>query len=124
MAAPDTVVSLTDKLARVGEHWSPRTVGQLNDLHIKVVKLLGEFVWHQHDDTDEFFLVMTGEMTIQLADREDVTLSPGEFFIVPKGVQHRPVAEHECEVVLLEPAGTVNTGDAERSELTADPAWL
>ena len=124
MAAPDTVVNLTDKLARVGEHWSPRTVGQLNDLHIKVVKLLGEFVWHQHDDTDEFFLVMTGEMTIQLADREDVTLSPGEFFIVPKGVQHRPVAEHECEVVLLEPAGTVNTGDAETSELTADPAWL
>ena len=124
MAAPDTVVNLTDKLARVGEHWSPRTVGQLNDLHIKVVKLLGEFVWHQHDDTDEFFLVMTGEMTIQLADREDVTLSPGEFFIVPKGVQHRPVAEHECEVVLLEPTGTVNTGDGETSELTADPAWL
>lgn len=124
MAAPDTVVNLTDKLAQVGEHWSPRTVGQLNDLHIKVVKLLGEFVWHQHDDTDEFFLVMTGEMTIQLADREDVTLGPGEFFIVPKGVQHRPVAEHECEVVLLEPAGTVNTGDAETSALTADPAWL
>lgn len=124
MARPDTVVNLAEKLAQVAEHWSPRTVGQLNDLHIKVVKLQGEFVWHQHDDTDEFFLVLSGEMTIQLDDREDVTLGAGEFFIVPKGVQHRPVAEQECEVVLLEPAGTVNTGDAESSELTADPAWL
>lgn len=124
MARPDSVVNLADKLAQIAEHWSPRTVGQLNDLHIKVVKLQGEFVWHQHDDTDEFFLVLSGKMTIQLADREDVTLGAGEFFVVPKGVQHRPVAEQECEVVLLEPAGTVNTGDAESSELTADPAWL
>ena len=124
MARPDTVVNLAEKLAQIAEHWSPRTVGQLNDLHIKVVKLQGEFVWHQHDDTDEFFLVLSGEMTIQLADRADVTLGAGEFFIVPKGVQHRPAAEHECEVVLLEPAGTVNTGDAEPSELTADAAWL
>ena len=124
MARPDSVVNLADKLAQIAEHWSPRTVGQLNDLHIKVVKLQGEFVWHQHDDTDEFFLVLSGRMTIQLADRADVTLGAGEFFIVPKGVQHRPVAEQECEVVLLEQAGTVNTGDAESSELTADPAWL
>ena len=88
------------------------------------MKVLGEFVWHQHDDTDEFFLVLEGDLTIELADRDPVILAPGEFFIVPKGVPHRPVAEQECEVVLLEPAGTVNTGDAETSEMTSDPAWL
>ena len=123
-AAPDSVVNLAEKFAKVDEHWSPRIVGQLNDLHVKVVKLQGEFVWHQHDDTDEFFLVVTGHMTIQLEGRPDATLGPGEFFVVPAGVRHRPVADVECEVVLLEPAGTVNTGDAESSDLTADPDWV
>ena len=124
MAKPATVVNLAAKLAQIGEHWSPRIVGQLNDLHIKVVKVQGEFVWHDHDETDEFFLVIKGEMTIELEDRPDVRLGPGEFFVVPQGVRHRPVAEAECEVVLLEPAGTVNTGDAAPSDLTADPDWI
>jgi mannose-6-phosphate isomerase-like protein (cupin superfamily) len=124
MARPDSVVNLAEKLTQVGEHWSPKIVGRLNDLHVKVVKLEGEFVWHQHEDTDEFFLVLNGEMTIQLEDRPDVTLGRGEFFIVPRGVRHCPVAESECEVVLLEPAGTVNTGNAGLSALTADPDWI
>ncbi len=123
MAAPDHVVNLGEKLAAVSDHWSPKIVGQINDLHLKVVKVQGEFVWHTHDDTDEFFLVQSGHLRIELRGQEAVTLGPGDFFVVPKGVEHRPVADDETEVLLLEPAGVVNTGDAE-SELTAQDEWL
>ena len=124
MAAPDHVVNLADKLALVDEHWSPKTVGQINDLHLKVVKVQGEFVWHTHDDTDEYFQVISGELTIRLRDRDDVTLGPGEFFVVPRGVEHCPVAEQECELLLLEPIGVVNTGEVEGSDLTASEEWV
>ena len=124
MARPDTVVSLADKLSLIDEHWEPYVVGQLNDLHVKIVKLQGEFVWHEHGETDEFFLVISGELTIQLQDAADVTLGAGEFFIVPRGVQHRPVASQECEVLLLEPTGTLNTGDADPTSFTAAERWL
>lgn len=119
MAAPDTVVRLDEKFAAIDEHWTPRIVGQLNDLHIKVVNVEGEFVWHVHEDTDEFFLVRSGSLTIQMKGRPDAVLEPNHFFIVPKGVEHRPVADIECEVLLLEPAGVVNTGDAASSDWTA-----
>lgn len=119
MAAPDTVVRLDEKFAAIDEHWTPKIVGQLNNLHIKAVKVEGEFVWHVHDDTDEFFLVRSGTMTIQMKGRPDAVLGPNEFFIVPRGVEHRPVADSECEVLLLEPAGLINTGDAAASEQTA-----
>lgn len=125
MAAPDTVVRLDEKFAAIDEHWTPKIVGQLNDLHIKVVKVEGEFVWHVHEDTDEFFLVRSGSLTIQMKGRPDAILSPSDFFIVPKGVEHRPVADTECEVLLLEPAGVVNTGDADSSDQTAPTdAWI
>ena len=124
MAAPDTVVNLADKLAQIQEHWSPRVVGQFNDLHIKLVKVQGEFVWHDHAETDEVFLVLSGHLVIELAGRDPVVLESGEFFVVPQGLRHRPVAEDECEVLLLEPAGTVNTGEVEGSELTAPEQWL
>ncbi len=124
MAKPDSVVSLAGKLDQIDEHWAPRIVGQMNDLDIKIVKVQGEFVWHEHDDTDEFFLVLTGSLTIQLDGLDDAVLGPGEFFVVPRGVSHRPVAEKECEVVLLEPAGTVNTGNATDSQLTASDEWI
>ena len=99
--------------------WAPKIVGQINAMHLKAVKIEGEFVWHIHEDTDEFFLVRSGSMTIQMKGRSDVVLGPDEFFVVPRGVEHRPVANSVCEVLLLEPAGVVNTGDASPSGHTA-----
>jgi mannose-6-phosphate isomerase-like protein (cupin superfamily) len=119
MAAPETVVRLDEKFAAFDELWTPKIVGQINDMHLKAVKVQGEFVWHTHDNTDEFFLVRSGSMTIQMKGLLDAVLGPNEFFIVPKGIEHRPVAEEECEVLLLEPADLVNTGDATHSDMTA-----
>ena len=104
-------INLAVKLASFSEHWVPRTVTRFNDLDVMVVKVLGEFVWHKHDDTDDFFLVLQGRLEIQLRDRS-VTLGPGELFVVPKGVDHRPVAREETHLLLIEPIGTPNTGDA------------
>ncbi len=104
-------VDLAEKLSLFSEHWSPKVVAVLNDDEIKVVKLRGDFVWHTHDDTDELFLVITGELTIQLRDR-DVVLGPGQLFVVPRGVEHCPRADEEVHAVLIEPRGVVNTGDA------------
>ena len=103
-------VSLAEKLADFTEHWQPRTVAEFNGHDIMVVKAKGEFVWHKHDETDDLFLVLRGRLVIQLRDR-DVTLGPGELFVVPKGVEHRPVAEEEVHIMLIEPSGTPNTGD-------------
>ena len=103
-------INLAEKLATFSEHWSPRTVALFNGHDVMVVKVQGEFVWHKHDDTDDFFLVLKGTLDIQLRDRV-VTLSPGEMFIVPKGVEHRPVAREEVHLLLIEPTGTLNTGD-------------
>ncbi|MBV0916810.1 cupin domain-containing protein [Mycobacteroides chelonae] len=105
------VVDLGEKLALFSELWSPKVVARLNDYEVKVVKLSGEFVWHKHDETDELFLVIAGELTIQLRDR-DVTVGPGQLFVVPRGVEHRPRAHGEVHAVLIEPTGVVNTGDA------------
>ena len=104
-------VNLAEKLATFTEHWQPRTVGQFNGHDLMVVKVKGEFVWHKHDDTDDFFLVIEGRLAIRLRDRT-VNLGPGELFVVPKGVEHCPVAEEETHILLIEPAGTPNTGDA------------
>ena len=103
-------VNLAGKLATFSDHWQPRTIGQFNGHDLMVVKARGEFVWHRHDDTDDFFLVLKGRLTIQLRDR-DVTLGPGELFVVPKGVEHRPVAAEEVHILLIEPTGTPNTGN-------------
>jgi mannose-6-phosphate isomerase-like protein (cupin superfamily) len=111
------VVNLRDKLALFSEPWSPKVVALLNDYEIKVVKLQGEFVWHSHEDTDELFLVIDGRLTIQLRDG-DVTIGPGEMYVVPRGVEHCPVAEGEVSAMLIEPVGVVNTGEA-GGELTA-----
>ena len=112
-------VNLAAKLALFGDHWKPRTVAQLNTYDIMVVKVQGEFVWHKHDDTDDFFLCLDGEVTIQLRDR-DVVLGPGELFVVPRGVEHCPKAEAPSHVLLIEPRETPNTGDA-GGELSAEP---
>jgi mannose-6-phosphate isomerase-like protein (cupin superfamily) len=104
-------VDLAEKLRAVDGYFSPGIVGDLNDYKLQVVKVKGEFVWHKHDETDDFFLVLEGRLTIQLRDR-DVVLEPGELFVVPRGVEHCPKADEEAHVLLIEPAGTVNTGEA------------
>jgi mannose-6-phosphate isomerase-like protein (cupin superfamily) len=103
-------VNLAEKLATFSEHWQPRTVALYNGNDIMVVKLLGEFTWHKHDETDDFFLVLKGRLVIELRDRS-VTLGPGELFVVPKGVEHRPLAREEVHLLLIEPSGTPNTGN-------------
>ena len=115
----NTKINLAEKLATFSDYFSPRTVAQLNQYDVMVVKLKGEFVWHSHDNTDDFFLVLKGKLDIQLRERT-VSLGPGEMFIVPKGVEHRPVAEEEVHLLLIEPTGTPNTGDAQ----TAAPRRL
>ena len=104
-------IDLAEKLSTFSEHWSPRTVTQFNDCDVMVVKVKGEFVWHQHDDTDDFFLVLKGVLDIELRDRT-IRLGPGQMYVVPKGVEHRPVAREEVHLLLIEPSGTPNTGDA------------
>jgi len=104
-------INLADKLATFSEYWQPRVVGSFNGHDLMVVKVKGEFVWHKHDDTDDLFLVLAGHITIQLREGA-VRLGPGEVFVVPQGVEHRPVAEEEAHVFLIEPKGTPNTGDA------------
>lgn len=103
-------MNLAEKLATFSDHWHPRIITSYNDNDVMVVKVLGEFTWHKHDDTDDFFLVLKGSLDIQLRDRT-VTLGPGELFVVPKGVEHRPVAKEEVHLLLIEPRGTPNTGD-------------
>lgn len=104
-------IDLAEKLATFTEHWQPRTVGEFNGHDLMVVKVKGEFRWHSHADTDDFFLVLKGRVVIQLRDR-DVELGPGEVFVVPKGVEHCPKADEEAHLLLIEPRGTPNTGDA------------
>jgi mannose-6-phosphate isomerase-like protein (cupin superfamily) len=104
-------INLADKLARFDDHWNPRIVAELNGQHVKLAKLLGAFTWHHHEHEDELFLVLSGSLAIELRDRT-VVLGPGEMMVVPRGVEHRPVAEHEVAVLLFEPASTVNTGTA------------
>lgn len=105
-------INLASKLATFKEHFKPRTVGEFNNHDLMVVKVKGPFVWHKHDDTDDFFFVLKGKLTIQMREG-DVSLGPGELFVVPKGVEHRPVAEEETHILLIEPTGTPNTGDPE-----------
>ena len=111
-------VNLVEKLQQFTEHWSPRIVGELNGQHVKLAKLEGEFVWHHHEHEDELFLVLDGHLSIHLRDRI-VELDEGEFFIVPRGVEHKPVADAESHVLLLEPTSTLNTGNV-RNDLTID----
>lgn len=103
-------INLAQKLTTFSQHWAPRTVAVLNDYDIMVVKLLGSFEWHSHDETDELFLVLSGVLDIELRDRV-VTLEQGEMYVVPRGVEHRPVAKAEAHLLLIEPTGTPNTGD-------------
>ena len=119
----DRAINLRDKLARFSEHWSPRVIAEMNDYQFKLVKLQGEFVWHTHADTDEVFIVLEGTLTLQFRDKS-VPLAAGEMYVVPKGVEHRPVAEQECSVMLVEPRGVVNTGDAGGAYTAQNDVWV
>ena len=116
-------INFKEKLGKFSEHFSPKIIAQMNDYHFKLSKFLGEFVWHKHEDTDEAFIVIEGKMRIDFRDGK-VELKAGEMFVVPRGIEHKPFAESECKLMLIEPAGTINTGDAE-GELTAeDNVWI
>ena len=116
-------VNVAEKLQLFSDHWHPRIVGELNGQHVKLAKVLGEFDWHQHANEDELFLVVSGELTIKLRDR-DVTLGEGEFLIVPRGVEHKPVAEHEAHLLLFEPKSTLNTGQERTERTVEDLEWI
>jgi mannose-6-phosphate isomerase-like protein (cupin superfamily) len=116
-------INFAQKLGLFSEHWSPKIVAELNDYQLKLVKFQGEFVWHEHADTDEAFIVLTGAMRIEFRDGV-VALGPGELFVVPRGVAHRPVADAECAALLIEPRGTVNTGDAGGDLTAAEGIWV
>ena len=117
-------VNLGEKLSKFSEQWTPKVIAEMNDYQFKLVKIEGEFVWHEHLDPDEAFIVIEGSMRIDFDDGSSVELDEGEMYVVPRGVRHRPCAESECKVMLVEPKGVVNTGDAD-SELTApNDEWV
>ena len=116
-------INLKDKLAKFSEHWTPKIIAEMNDYQFKLVKIKGDFVWHNHSDTDEVFIVIEGSMKIEFKD-EVVELNEGEMYVVPKGVEHKPFAENECKVLLVEPRGVVNTGDAEGDLTAANDVWI
>ena len=117
-------VNLEEKLSKFSEQWTPKVIAEMNDYQFKLVKIEGEFVWHEHLDTDEAFIVIEGSMRIDFADGSSVELDEGEMYVVPRGVRHRPRAESECRVMLVEPKGVVNTGESD-SELTApNDEWV
>ena len=111
-------VNLRERLSRIPDHWNPRIVGELNGQHVKLAKIAGEFVWHHHAEEDELFLVLHGRLTMEFRDRE-VVLEPGDVLVVPRGVEHRPVADEETHILMFEPAGTLNTGNI-RNERTRE----
>lgn len=116
-------INLAEKLARFSAHWEPKIVAELNGQHVKLVKIKGEFVWHHHDGEDEMFYVVKGWFRMDFRDKS-VVLREGEMIVVPRGVEHRPVAEEECSLLLFEPASTVNTGNAGGERTVAQPDWI
>lgn len=119
----DTAINFRDKLARFSEHWSPRVIAEMNDYQFKLAKVQGEFVWHCHADTDEVFIVLDGAMVLEFRDKA-VPLAAGEMYVVPKGVEHRPVAVDECCIMLVEPRGVVNTGEAGGAYTAQNDVWI
>ena len=116
-------VNFADKFALIQDHWSPRVVAQMNDYQFKLARVQGEFVWHSHADTDETFIVIAGKLDIEMRDQV-ITLAAGEMFVVPRGVEHRPVAHEECQLLLVEPKGVVNTGDVGGELTAANDVWV
>ena len=116
-------INFREKYSLFNEHWSPRIIAEMNDYQFKLVKIKGEFVWHDHKDTDETFIVLEGKMKIKFKDSE-VELSEGELYVIPKGVNHKPFAENECKILVVEPRGVVNTGDTEGELTIHEDMWI
>ena len=116
-------INIEEKLSKFSDHWSPKIIAEMNDYQFKLVKIQGEFVWHNHEDTDEVFIVIEGKMKIEF-EKETVELNEGEMYVVPKGVQHNPYAETECKVMLVEPRGVVNTGNTEGELTASNDVWI
>jgi mannose-6-phosphate isomerase-like protein (cupin superfamily) len=116
-------INLREKLSKFSEQWQPKNIARMNDYHFKIAKVQGEFIWHDHPETDEVFLILRGQLEIQLRDGR-VVLNEGEMFVVPKGAEHKPVAKEECHILLIEPAGTVNTGDIVNERTAANDVWI
>ena len=120
---PDEAINFNEKVAKISEYWSPRVIAEMNDYQFKIVKLLGDFVWHDHKDTDEVFIVIKGEMEISFRDRS-VSVREGEMFVVPKGVEHITRAASECHALVIEPRGIVNTGDTGGPLTANNDVWI
>ena len=117
------VVNLADKFSLIQDQWDPKVIAQLNDYHLKIAKIQGEFVWHSHPETDEVFIVIQGDLTIHLRNGE-LQLAPGELCVIPRGVDHKPAADQECQILMVEPAGTLNTGDAGGERTIEQIDWI
>ncbi len=116
-------INLKEKLSKFSDHWSPKIIAEMNDYQFKLVKIKGDFVWHNHADTDETFIVVEGKMKIEF-ENETVELNEGEMYVVPKGVEHKPCAETECKIMLIEPRGVVNTGNTEGDLTASNDVWV
>ena len=116
-------VNFRDKLSKFSDQWTPKVIAEMNDYQFKLVKIEGDFVWHEHDDTDEAFIVIEGSMRIEFEDGS-IELEEGEMYVVPKGVRHKPCADSECKVMLVEPRGVVNTGDADSDMTAPNDEWV
>ena len=116
-------INFSRKFDKFSDHWSPKVIAEMNDYQFKLVKIQGDFVWHNHDDTDETFIVIEGEMKIEF-ENETVELSEGDMFVVPKGVEHKPWAENECKIMIIEPRGVVNTGNSEGDLTASNDVWI
>jgi mannose-6-phosphate isomerase-like protein (cupin superfamily) len=123
MQMKHSAINLEEKLTKFSDHWSPKIIARMNDYHFKLVKFKGDFIWHKHDDTDETFIVLDGEMTIDFRDGK-VDIKAGEMFVVPRGIEHKPFAKEECKIMLVEPAGTVNTGNVDADLTVEDDVWI
>jgi len=119
----EKVINFKEKYQKFTEHWSPRVIAEMNDYQFKLVKVAGEFVWHDHPDTDEVFIVMEGTLNIEFRDGM-VTLESGEMFVIPKGVEHKPMADAECKIMIIEPKGVINTGEADGQLTAENDVWI
>jgi len=116
-------INLKEKLSKFSDHWSPKVIAEMNDYQFKLVKIQGEFIWHNHEDTDETFIVIEGEMKIEF-ENETLELNEGDMFVVPKGVEHKPWAENECKVMIIEPRGVLNTGNSKGDLTASNDVWI
>ena len=116
-------VNLSEKFDKFSDYWAPRVIAEMNDYYFKLVKVKGEFVWHTHDDTDETFIVLDGELIIEFRDKT-ITLKKGEMIVIPKGVEHKPASREECQIMIVEPKGIMNTGDADDQLTAENDVWI